>query len=94
MSRREELVVVEVKRLEGLMLDLDKDWSRIRWVAVLLPLAVVFFMIYGVLGASLWVLGVVSLLVTSAYLIGVRRREYQSEIGLLKGSIPRDPPLR
>lgn len=91
MSERERLVSNEVARLQTMLGDLDRDWGYIRWSAALLPLGGVAYMVYGIFAFSIWILLVVSFLVTAAYLIGVRRKEYESEIELLNRSFLHGP---
>ena len=74
----------EIKRLEGLMKDLDRDWSRLRWSGALLPLVGIVFMLWGAVVAMMYFLTVGGFWATSLYLIHVRRREYEGEIAQLE----------
>lgn len=60
--------------------DLDADWSRLRWSAALLPLAVVVGLVWTLGWAILYFLFVGAFWTTAYYLIQVRRREYRGEL--------------
>ena len=79
----------EVRRLRGLRASLDVDRKRVRYMAILLPLAAPLGYVWGPLAASAVLLGTVALVATSVYLIEVRRREYAGEIELYERELDR-----
>jgi hypothetical protein len=85
-AQRERLVR-EVKRLRGLRADLDREWRNLRWSVIPMALAIPAFFMWGVIGSSLVILAVLSIVVTAAYLIGVRRREYEGDIRIVQREI-------
>lgn len=88
MSQRERLEE-EIRRLRELHDSLDTAWPRVRWFALGLPLSVVAGLVLGVLWFWLIAITTVLFLATSAYLIRVRRKEYQNEIRLVHADIRR-----
>ena len=85
-AQRQKLVA-EVKRLRGLRSDLDREWRQLRWAAIPSLLAVPAFFLWGPIGSSLVILAVASIVVTAAYLIGVRRKEYEGDIRIVQREI-------
>ena len=78
-SERQRLVD-EVQRLHGLMGDLDREWRQLRRLLFGNLAAIPALVVWGPIAAALVVLGVTSIVITAAYLIGVHRREYQGEL--------------
>lgn len=88
MTRRDRLEA-EIERLQNLHDSLDGAWPRIRWFALGLPLAIVAGVVVHVLW--FWLIAITTLLFlgTAAYLIRVRRKEYENEIQLVRADIRR-----
>ncbi|MAC25239.1 MAG: hypothetical protein CMN31_10115 [Sandaracinus sp.] len=84
-----EKVEGEIERLRGLRKDLDRDWSHLKYYAIPMVLAGPAFFLWGAIASSLVVLGTASVLATAAYLIGVRRKEYEGEIELWQEQLGR-----
>lgn len=80
MSEKRELMEEELVRLDGLLHDLEKDWKKVPYVLVLALGAIPAYLAYGTMGSSLTILGVLSLVAISYYLIGVRKAEYRGEM--------------
>ncbi|MEM9863516.1 MAG: hypothetical protein AAF938_18110 [Myxococcota bacterium] len=83
-ASRAKLVRREIARLEELKDGLDTDWARIRWSGLLLPLTGVVFVLTDATIALFYFISVAGFWATGAYLIGVRRREYEGEIAELE----------
>ncbi|MCB9599645.1 MAG: hypothetical protein H6722_06985 [Sandaracinus sp.] len=86
-SKQRERLVAEVARLRKLRKDLDREWRGLRWSAIPTLLAIPAFFLWGVIGSSLVILGVGSIVVTAAYLILVRRKEYEGDIRIVQREI-------
>ena len=84
MSQKRDMMEAELIRIEGLLGDLDKDWSRVRYAWALLALAIPAYLKWGTMGWSLTLLGVLSFVGTAYYLIGVRKAEYRGEMEELR----------
>ena len=82
-----DLVRREIERLKGLIVDLERDWSRLRWAGVLLPLTAVVVFAVGVQAAVFYFLFVGGFWATAYYLIAVRQREYRGEIAELETNL-------
>ena len=75
-----DLVRRELERLKGLIVDLDRDWSRLRWAGLLLPITAIVAFAVGFQAAVFYFLFVGGFWATAYYLIAVRKREYRGEI--------------
>lgn len=84
MSRQRELMEQEIARLQELRDSLDEDWARVRWFVLGFPVAVVLGFVLGPVWFWLTALGTAAFLATSAYLIRVRRNEYEVEIATVR----------
>ncbi len=80
-------LVAEVKRLRGLRSDLDREWRQLRWAVAPSFLAAPAYFVWGPIGSALVALAVASVVVTAAYLIGVRRKEYEGDIRIVQREI-------
>ncbi len=89
MSRQHELMEQEIERLQKLRDSLDDDWSRVRWFALGFLAAVVLGFALGAVWFWLTALGTAAFLATSAYLIRVRRNEYDVEIATVRRDLAR-----
>ncbi|MAQ18094.1 MAG: hypothetical protein CMN30_25270 [Sandaracinus sp.] len=83
-SEKQDMLEAELVRLEGLLGDLEKDWSRVPYAFALLILAVPAYLKWGFMGSSLTILTVVSFVATAYYLIGVRKAEYRGEMAEIR----------
>ena len=90
-NQRREKLQEELVRLERLQQDLARDWKRVPYAAALFVLAAPAFYLYGVMGSSLTILTVGSLVATAYYLIGVRRAEYRREAQDIRDELTRLP---
>ena len=72
---RRELVEREVERLHEEASKLARDWSRVPWLFGTIVLVPLMQVVSGPGAAMLALIFVPSLVATSAYLIGVRRKE-------------------
>ncbi|MBX3247405.1 MAG: hypothetical protein KF901_09500 [Myxococcales bacterium] len=70
----------EVSRLRGLRADLERDWRRLPWYMSPAVGGLPAFFVWGPFVSSTIVAGSVTLTMSAAYLIGVRRKEYDSDI--------------
>ncbi len=86
-SEQRTRLVAEVKRLRGLRADLDREWRQLRWSVIPTVLAIPAFFVWGPIGSSLVILAVASIVVTAAYLILVRRKEYEGDIRIVQREI-------
>lgn len=86
-SEQRTRLVAEVKRLRGLRADLDREWRQLRWSVIPTLLAIPAFFVWGPIGSSLVILAVASIVVTAAYLILVRRKEYEGDIRIVQREI-------
>lgn len=86
-SEQRTRLVAEVKRLRGLRADLDREWRQLRWSVIPTFLAIPAFFVWGPIGSSLVILAVASIVVTAAYLILVRRKEYEGDIRIVQREI-------
>ncbi len=89
MSRQRELMEQEITRLQELRDSLSEDWAKARWFALGFPVAIVLGFALGPLWFWLTTLGTAAFLGTSAYLIRVRRNEYDSEIATMRRDLSR-----
>ena len=72
---RRELMVAELKRLDEEVEALDREWRRVSLLFAFVVLAAPAYFIWGPLAAFYTVLFTPCLVVTAAYLVGVRKRE-------------------
>ncbi|MFT5355874.1 MAG: hypothetical protein ACI9KE_003094 [Polyangiales bacterium] len=79
-----DLVRREIERLKGLIDDLKRDWSRLRWAGLLLPVTLIVVFAAGPQVAVFYFLFVGGFWATAYYLIAVRQREYHGEIAELQ----------
>lgn len=86
-SEQRERLVAEVKRLRGLRADLDREWRQLRWSVIPALLALPAFFFWGPIGSAMVILAVASIVVTAAYLILVRRKEYEGDIRIVQREI-------
>jgi len=84
---KRELLEAEHERLTELRAELEKDWKRTRWLALLLPASFALFPLYGPTIALMGVFLVVGLIATALYLIGVRRKEYDGELEMIAADL-------
>ena len=78
-----DLVRREIERLKGLTVDLDRDWTRLRWAGVLIP-GTLIVAAFSVQASVFYFLCVGGFWATAYYLIAVRKREYRGEIAELE----------
>lgn len=79
-----DLVRREIERLKGLIVDLDRDWSRLRWAGLAMPLTLVVAFVFGIQASVFYFLCAGGFWATAYYLIAVRKREYHGEIAELE----------
>ena len=79
-----DLVRREIVRLKGLIVDLDRDWSRLRWAGLLMPVTFVVAYVVSLQASVFYFLCAGGFWATAYYLIAVRKREYRGEIAELE----------
>ena len=84
MGRQRELMEAEILRLEELRDSLDGEWTKVRWFLLGFPAAIPVGFLFGLVWFWLTLLGTASFLATAAYLLRVRRNEYDVEIATVR----------
>lgn len=84
-----ELLEAEIIRLQDLRDSLDQEWPRVRWFALGVPVSAVLGFMFGVLWFWLGAVTTISFLATAAYLIRVRRKEYDNDLRLVRADLRR-----
>lgn len=86
-ATRAELIEAEIERLKGEAKILERDWRRIPFLAGFFALALPVHWIWGPTASFYTVLCVPCLVVTAAYLIGVRKRENRDLLAELEDQL-------
>jgi fatty acid desaturase len=76
----ERRLLAEIERLKGQHAAIERDWQRTPKILVLALAAIPVGFIWGLMWAVVVFLSVVALVGTTAYLLVVRRHEYESEL--------------
>ncbi len=86
-ATRAELIAAEIDRLKDEAKILERDWRRIPFLFAFILFAGPAHWIWGPTAAFYAILCVPCLVITAAYLIGVRRRENTELLGELEGQL-------
>ncbi len=79
----------EVERLKVLLASLERDWRRIPWLLSTTLLTIPALILWGLGGGVLVLLGALLFAATAAYIVSVRRREYNGELRDVRRTLDR-----
>jgi hypothetical protein len=91
---RRALLEARVKTLDGLLLGLERDLSRIPWLLVLLVLAVPVGIIWSWVAVVFVAFSVLTLVGTSIYVTWGHQNEYRAERDLIRRELAETSPQR